>query len=143
MKRHAATVVVAVALAAAIAAAGCAKTETLNLVTGKVLYQGKPLAGALVSFHPHNGKTSPPTGLTKDDGTFSVMTGDVEGAPPGAYTVTIICQTPVNTKAEGTSFGPSFDTEDRLKGAYANRDQSQIKVEIKDGPNQLEPFDLK
>ncbi len=39
--------------------------------------------------------------------------------------------------------GGMGETEDRLKGAYANRNASKIIVKIKDGPNQLEPFDLK
>ena len=127
----------------AAAACGCSQKATLNPVAGKVLYQGKPLAGALVSFHAEDPKSSPATGFTKDDGTFSVMTGDIEGAKSGEYRITIMCQAPLKTATGGMSFGPSYETEDRLKGAYANRDASQIKVTIKDGPNQLEPFDLK
>ncbi len=142
MNRLGYTLSLAAAIVAALVATGCSQADTLNPVTGKVLYQGKPLAGALVSLHPENGKTSPPTGLTKEDGTFSVMTGDTAGAPAGTYRVTVICQAPLETKAEGLSFGPSFETEDRLSGAYANRDKSQITVEVKAGPNQLEPFDL-
>ena len=126
--------------------AGCSQKVNLNPVTGKVLYQGEPLAGALVSLHPDastSANATPPTGYTKPDGTFSVVTGEIEGALPGKYTVTVMCQIPVKTKTEGMSFGGEGETEDRLKGAYANRDTSQIKVTIKDGPNQLEPFDLK
>jgi len=129
-----------------LSGAGCSQKVTLNSVTGKVLYQGEPLAGALVSFHPE-GSTSanitPPTGYTKPDGTFSVLTGETEGASAGKYAVTVICSVPVKTKVEGLSFGGEGETEDSLKGAYANRNASQIKVTIKDGPNQLEPFDLK
>ena len=133
----------ATTLALAAVTVGCSQKETLNPVVGKVLYQGQPLAGALVSFHPEDGKSNPPTGFTKEDGTFSVVTGEVEGAKPGAYRITIMCQVPVKTKTEGMSFGGMGETEDRLKGAYANRDASKITVTIKDGPNQLEPFDLK
>jgi hypothetical protein len=108
-----------------------------------VLYQGEPLGGALVSFHADEGRKDPATGLTKADGTFELVTGDVKGADPGTYTVTVTCQVPVETKGGGMSFGGTPETEDRLNGAYANRNQSTIKVEVKEGPNQLEPFDLK
>lgn len=122
---------------------GCSQKETLNSVQGKVLLQGEPLAGALVSFHPEDVTTDPPTGFSQADGTFKVMTGSVEGAKAGTYVVTIMCQVPIKGKTEGMSFGGMEESEDRLKGAYANRDSSQIRVTIKEGPNQLEPFDLK
>jgi hypothetical protein len=134
---------VATTFALAAVTLGCSQKETLNPVLGKVIYQGQPLAGALVSFHPEDGKSSLATGYTKEDGTFKAVTGDVEGAKPGTYKITIMCQVPVKTKTEGMSFGGMGETEDRLKGAYANRDASQITVKIKEGPNQLEPFDLK
>ena len=127
----------------AVVLAGCTQKATLNPVQGKVTLGGQPLAGALVSFHSEDPKASPATGFTKEDGTFSVMTDDIEGAKPGTYTITIMCQVPLTKKSQGMEFGGTPETEDRLKGAYANRDNSQIKVTIKEGPNQLEPFDLK
>jgi hypothetical protein len=122
---------------------GCTQKEKLNPVHGKVLYQGQPLAGALVSFHPQDSQGDPPTGYTKEDGTFTVVTGPVEGARTGTFNITVMCQVPTKHKAAGMSFGGVAETEDRLQGAYANRDTSRITVTIKDGPNQLEPFDLK
>ncbi len=122
---------------------GCNKPEGLNPVQGKVIYQGKPLAGALVSFHPDAAMRDPAIGLTKDDGTFSLTTGEINGADAGKYTVTIMCQVPSKDQPEGMSFGGMAETEDLLKGAYANKSTSQITIEIKDGPNQLQPFDLK
>lgn len=127
-------------------AISCSQPVSLNPVQGKVLHQSKPLGGALVVFHPEAGqdiKQQSTTGLTKEDGTFSLTTGETSGAPAGKYVVTIICATPVASTGEGMAFGGIPETEDRLKGAYANRDTSQIKVEIKTGSNQLEPFDLK
>ena len=124
--------------------AGCSQNEKLNPVQGKVLLQGQLLAGALVSFHAENFADNTPTAFTKEDGTFSVMTGDIAGAKAGTYKVTVMCQVPTKAPPEGgMSFGGMGETEDRLKGAYANRNQSKISVTIKDGPNQLEPFDLK
>ena len=129
----------------AIAASmGCSQKGGLSPVKGKVTFQGAPLGGALVSFHPTSkqGEMTPPTGYTKEDGTFSVTTGDTVGAAPGDYTVTVICSVPIKSKGGGMSFGDGGETEDRLKGAYANRDASKIKVTIKEGPNELEPFNL-
>jgi hypothetical protein len=131
------------AMVLATAVAGCSQSPTLNPVSGKVLYEGKPLAGALVSFHPEDSKFGVATGYSKEDGTFTVVTGDVAGAAAGSYKVTVMCHVPIKAKTEGMSFGGMEETEDRLKGAYANRGNSKIAVTIKDGPNQLEPFDLK
>ncbi len=41
------------------------------------------------------------------------------------------------------SMASQFDTEDRLSGAYSDLSKSQLRAEIKPGPNQLEPFKLK
>ena len=133
------------ALARLVAASGtsCQRAQSFNSVDGKVTYQGQPLTGALVSFHPEEGNRDPAVGLTKPDGTFEVTTGSASGAAAGKYLVTIICPVPLKNQPKGMSFGGEPETEDRLKGAYANRDKSQIKVEIKDGPNHLPPFDLK
>lgn len=122
---------------------GCNKPEGLNPVQGKVIYQGKPLAGALVSFHPDAAMRDPAIGLTKDDGVFSLTTGEINGADAGKYTVTIMCQVPTKDQPKGMSFGGTPETEDLLKGDYANKSKSQITIDIKDGPNQLQPFDLK
>jgi hypothetical protein len=54
-----------------------------------------------------------------------------------------MCQVPIETKDKGMSFGGEPETEDKLKGVYANRETSQIKIEVKEGPNQLEPIELK
>ncbi|HZN35356.1 MAG TPA: hypothetical protein VFB80_16115, partial [Pirellulaceae bacterium] len=117
----------------------------LNPVQGKVLHQNQPLAGALVAFHPDGPRdinVENSVGLTKEDGTFHLTTGQKDGARAGKYTVTIICsEIPQSAKKNLSTAG--VDSVDRLKGAYANVDASKIKVEIKTGPNQLEPFDLK
>jgi hypothetical protein len=111
-------------------------------VQGKVTYQGEPLAGAIVSFHPEGGGRDPAVGLTGADGAFSVTTGDLSGAHAGKYRVTIICLVPAKEQPKGMAFGGEPETEDRLKGAYAKVASSKISAEIKDGPNQLAPFDL-
>ena len=124
---------------------GCSGADKLNPVTGKVLHKDKPLAGALVTFHPKGPadiKAFPSTALTKEDGTFTLTTGDKEGAPAGEYVVTIICSEAVARKPGVISTGPP-ESVDRLNGAYANKDASKLAATVKPGENRLEPFDLK
>jgi hypothetical protein len=125
----------------------CSSGSGLNPVQGKVLYKDQPLKGALVTFHPkgqNDVKTIRPVGFTNDDGTFTVVTGKDEGAPAGEYIVTFVCSEQVGSK-EGKKVISSAppETQDKLQGIYANRETSTFKVEIKNGPNQLQPFNLK
>lgn len=132
-------------LAASVAACGGSSGASLNKVEGKVMLNGQPLPKATVTFHP---KTKAdinfirPTGMTKDDGTFTLTTGKDDGAPAGQYVVTIICSEDPSAGKKVFSTG-GVDTVDRLKGAYADSTRSQISVEVKSGPNTLEPFNLK
>jgi hypothetical protein len=117
----------------------------LHPVEGKVLLNNAPLSGALVTFHP-KGKDDltvvSPTALSREDGTFTVTTGQKNGAPAGEYVITIICsQVPPDAKKSLSTGGT--ETQDVLKGSYAERNNSKIVVTIKKGMNQLEPFDLK
>src|SRR5262245_56950643 len=118
-----------------------------NPVQGKVLYRNQPLSGALVTFHTSDSDALGvvrPTGLTKEDGTFTLTTGDKAGALAGNYVVTIICtETSQSAKKKALSTGDDTEIVDRLRGVYAERSASRIKVEVKKGENKLEPFDLK
>jgi hypothetical protein len=133
-----------------LAGLSCSSSDKLNPVKGKVVFKGEPLAGALVSFHPKGGtdvKTMATTGLTKEDGTFTVVTGQKEGAPAGEYVVTIICTAvakpdPSKKVSKVISTG-EIETIDVLGGAYANKANSKLTATIKSGNNELEPFDLK
>jgi hypothetical protein len=132
----------------ALCGVSCSSNKSaLNPVQGKVLYKDKPIAGALVTFHPkgdNNIKTIRPVGLTKEDGTFTLTTGSDEGALPGEYVVTFICSEPVggsNATKKIISSAPP-ETQDRFQGAYSNAETSKFNVVLKAGPNQLEPFKL-
>lgn len=97
-------------------------------------------------FHPEGPQTlqtQPVTGLTKGDGAFSLSTGQLDGAAPGKYIVTVICMVPEKgADKPGAVMMGMPETEDRLAGKYANRDSSQIRVEIKAGQTELEPIKL-
>jgi hypothetical protein len=129
-----------------LACASCSGPK-LNPVEGKVLYQGEPIRGVLVVFHPKGADDldlTQPTGLTGPDGVFKLATGELEGAPAGEYVLTFTCNevaAPKPGAAMSTGIPPEFT--DRLKGAYANKATSKFEIEIKPGLNQLEPFQLK
>ncbi len=77
--------------ALALAGAGCGGGRGVVKVNGTVTLDGKPLAGALVSFVPRDlGSGRLATGRTDANGAFDLTTfrtGD--GAIPGPYKVTI------------------------------------------------------
>jgi hypothetical protein len=133
-------------LGPALCSLSCSGSGGLHPVHGQVLYKDRPLQGAVVTFHPRGADEVTavrPVGLTGEDGTFTLTTGPQDGAPAGAYVVTVIC--PQRVAPQGnqgfSTAGP--DTRDRFGGAYADRATSALAVEIQKGPNQLEPFHLK
>ena len=130
----------------------------LNSVHGKLLYKDEQIEGVVVTFHPKRADmhTLLPVGQTQEDGTFTLMTGKKEGAPVGEYVVTFTCpqggavkgqkgkpKKMVSFNQEEGFMGGFVNLEDRFKGVYANEAKSTVKVEIKKGTNQLEPFNLK
>jgi hypothetical protein len=133
-------------LVAALACASCSKDGGLNPVQGTVLYKGQPLEGAVLTFHPKGGGKSItanlPVGRTGADGTFTLKTGDKDGAPAGEYAVTLVCPEEVKLPKGKISTAPP-ESKDRFQMAYANRDNPPLRAEIKAGVNQLEPFQLK
>ncbi len=119
-------------------------------VKGRVLFQGKPLAGALVTFHPEDEskftKDVPrPTGHTDEDGRFRLTTTTADdGAPAGAYLVAVAgLARPQN---EGTVLPDPkrpLIRADITKGRYLDPKKSGLKAEVKEGEDEIPPFDLK
>lgn len=125
----------------------CSAGDTLNPVEGKVVSKDGPVRGAVVTFHPKGADPITavrPVGFTKDDGTFTLSTGPKEGAPAGEYVVTFIWPKDVPTKGKkALSTDMTPESRDVFDGAYADPARSTFPVEIKRGPNKLEPFFLK
>jgi len=126
--------------AACFISLGCGgPTETvpeLVAVTGKVTYQGRPLADASVTFVPADyeeeatelNRVVRPAGRTDAEGGYELAWGDHTGAPPGKYTVMI------------TAFKPSDDPEEKpeslIPEVYASPKTSGLaKVVKEDGDN--------
>jgi hypothetical protein len=152
-------------IAWAFTCTGC-RPEGFHPVTGKVLYQGQPAVGATVFFHktagPGPASEVVPTGVVGEDGSFSLSTDVVEGAPAGSYNVLILWQDRTSSPAgvpiasgSGSEKGsrktartaskirpsPSLPS-DRLKGRYADPEHPRLKAEVKPESNTLAPFEL-
>jgi len=100
-----------VLLLLALACASCGREKkAVSPVRGKVFYQKKPAAGAIVFLHPVE-KADPadspdpfPRGVVGPDGSFEITTfAPGDGAPPGEYTATVVWKGP-------SRYGDSQDT---------------------------------
>jgi hypothetical protein len=109
-------------------------------VSGRVLQDGKPAAGARVLL---TAQADPslvrlcPHAEVANDGSFRLTTfrtGD--GAPAGQYTLTLTWPLPARPGKEDE--GP-----DRFKGRYADPRRPLRQVQIVAGANVLEPIHLK
>ena len=109
-------------------------------VKGKVLFKDQPAEGAQIVFRPVNedpeAKLPAPYATVEADGTFKLRTEPHgEGSPPGDYVVMI------------TRYGA--DPKDPNKAAnllpakYADPTKPILKASVKEGKNELEPFNLK
>lgn len=133
---------------AVLLAVGCASDsagrKSVHPTRGSVFVQGKPAAGARVTFHPTTdaglSRGAPPFAVVDADGSFAVTTYLAkDGAPEGEYIVTILWPTP---PPPGKSDDDVMAT-DRLRNAYANPKTSKLRATVKPGMNELESFQLK
>ncbi len=144
--------------AAALLAVGCSRTEDVRLVTGRVLLDGKPVAGAHVRFVPRGDLTRGEFGgTTGEDGTFTIRAGGpgmvarpgtfvalisrggVIGAPPRPKK-DIKTQEELRAAMKGTAPGLSGNA---LPERYDDPETSPFKVEIQAGTTELVPFEMK
>ena len=125
-----------------VALTGCGERAIAVVpVSGKVLFQGQPTPGAQVVLHPvakDPKRVFSATGKVQDDGTFKVgVNVDGDGAPPGEYVATVQWFKVVQSEG-GSGPGPNV-----IPAAYSDPGQSPLKVTVKDGPTELEPFQLR
>jgi len=96
------------ALGLALICSSCGGNR-LYPVSGKVLYQGAPAAGAVIFFRRAGAGASAmnePTimGLVREDGSFTLVCGSLgEGAPSGQYDVLIEWRQPVKQAGKRSS----------------------------------------
>ena len=113
-------------------------------VRGKVLLNGAPLEGATVQFFTNDESLRRPgvpipAATTDAGGAFQLSAyGQADGAPAGAYRVTINKRQATN-EAEDPESATSVDL---LKGRFADPDASGLTATISEGENELPPFEL-
>jgi len=141
MPRAGTGVLASLAAAACLLVAGCGPAgPKLNPVSGKVLFQQQPAAGAQVVFQPVGsaGEAHPltPSGTTGADGSFTLATHPHgEGALAGDYIV-LVSWYPDNAREEA-------NPKNKLPAKYSDPAAALIKATVKEGNNELPPFELK
>ena len=133
---------VALGLIAVAALVGCGeKRVPVYKVSGKVLFNGQPAAGAQVILHSAAGSTAvkdlPASATVADDGSFQIGAYEAaDGAPPGEYVATIQWFKLVQNEG-GTGKGPNV-----LPLQYSAPTTSPLKVKVETAAVDLQPWDV-
>jgi hypothetical protein len=113
-------------------------------VSGKVLVDGEPATRAEITLHPldplhkKDDKTVRPFAVVDPDGSFRLSTYETcDGAPAGEYAVTVVWPSFTTDPLGEETPGP-----DRLRKRYADARRSAFRATIREGDNQLPPFEL-
>ena len=137
--RHTQHRILLTVVVAALLCSSCGGKRKLYPVRGQVFYMGQPAAGALVVFHPADGKdlqAPKPSGQVGADGSFTLSTfAPNDGAPAGPYKVAIVW-------VSGDKIDENGELPNRLPPQYANVETSGLQAEVKEGPTDLQPFQL-
>ena len=125
------------ALGVAIAAiAGCKPPPPTPCfpVTGKVVYQKKPMTTGTVTFTPDatkgNQSKEGAIGLIKEDGTYTLNTAGRDGAPLGWYKVTVSPMAPPGPDSPPAGTAPPKAA--RFDKKYEKAETSGISIEVKE-----------
>jgi hypothetical protein len=103
------------AAAVLVAGSGCGGPGKPVKTEGLITMDGKPIAGATVTFHPKAEGGRMATGLSDADGVFQLQTfAEADGALPGDYKVTVI-------KTEALEVSPSASGPEKMMKTMFNR----------------------
>ncbi len=126
--------------------AGCTESPTGPLcfpTQGKILYDSKPLAEAMVTFHPlelipEENNYQRPISVTEADGTFHLSTlGVRDGAPAGEYAITVELR---ELRMDGDTL--VRDGKNLLPARYKDPAQSHLKYRVIEGDNEVPTLEL-
>src|SRR5208283_4488149 len=110
---------------------------TVYPVKGQILLSdGKPLTSGHVVLVSNQDVEFP--GKVESDGRFSIKSGAGDGAPEGEYTVRIEPELQPGTAGRAKKGAASLP----FPAKYADDTTSGLKVTVKPGENNLEPFKL-
>ncbi|MDR0520459.1 MAG: hypothetical protein LBH00_01250 [Planctomycetaceae bacterium] len=149
--------IVTLTIFATLTICGCGSGGVpVNLVTGEVRYDGKPVGGAMVIFVPSadTAGTHFASAVTESDGTFIVQTAgaNANGAAAGEYIVTVTKTAAVDdagneiaaqaeTPSQYDPTRPVTEESSRplmknfLPEQYTSRETSPLKAKVKKGKN--------
>lgn len=120
---------------------GCGGGErTPYPVSGQVTFRKKPLAEAVVTFHPQPGRPPghPLSAITDAEGRFSLSTWNPkDGAPQGEYAVTVVF---LELRKDGDEM--LRNGRNLLPSKYSDPGTSGLKATVQPQANTLEPFAL-
>lgn len=114
-------------------------------VKGQVMLDGKPVAGARVMFYGKGGGGA----VTDNDGKFYLDGSTFKTVQPGQYIVMVSKYVDIKTgKAiEGEDYDQviaSGKAKNEIPAKYSRNEENPLtNIEIKDGMNELKPFELK
>lgn len=129
--------------AAAGLVAGCGDGRLkVYPVTGQVLYNGEPLKGVDVAFHPTDPKNDtgyPPHATTDDQGNFALTTYlKDDGAPAGEFKVAVAFAVQSSEDGGDQTKRITFQVPQK----YHRKDTTDLVVTVKPESNRLDPFKL-
>lgn len=127
----------------AVFALGCGSGgQRTAAVSGTVIYNGKPVAKAHVSFVPSDANSRAAEGLTDDRGRFTLGTfAASDGAILGKYKIGVIARGPDRPAKPGEGSGMPGETvpgEPVIPIKYFSPDTSGLAHEVKSGGNTVE-----
>jgi hypothetical protein len=128
---------------------GCGKGRIPTYpVTGAIVVDGKPAAGAIIVFVPNStaeeeGQRERPFAIADAEGQFNLTTFEPgDGAPAGDYKALVQWPAPLAPEA-ARGGGRAAVGPDRLKGKYFDLEKSALTATVAEESNELPPFELK
>jgi hypothetical protein len=129
------------------ALAGCGSSQNADRLpvfpaTGKLVYDGRPLAGAYIVLHPKRaagGRAAPrPHAQAASDGSFALTSYESnDGAPAGDYTLTVELRSLANHGGDVTA-GPNT-----LPAKYGRAETSPVTIQIAEQTNDLPEIQIR
>ena len=129
-------------LACCLLLAGCGRAP-LTPVSGKVAYKGFNLQSGVIVFTPDAGRGergSIAVAKIREDGSYTLSTGDAPGASPGWYRITVSALANTSfTQPAGQGF--TYPTS-LLPEKYRDPESSLLTCEVKPGRTNTIDFNL-
>lgn len=117
---------------------GCKKANNLVQVEGVVNVDGKPQKGVLVIFVPEDDKLPSGSGVSNENGVYTLDSGSAAGLAPGSYKVVARWPDPNFVMPKTLSMsGDQPSPPDLFKGKYSSAQKTTVTVKIEPGMKTL------